>query len=120
MNGSKAEAAVADHNRSDAVPARNRAVRIPEDLRVVVGVKIDEAGRDDLPRRIDHARGVARAQAAYLGDSPVLDSDITAKPRHPGPVDYHSVANDRVEFRHRPSPPLIRGISAHAEAMALN
>ncbi len=45
----EAEAAVADHDRGDAVPARNRAVGIPEKLRVVMGVEVDESRRDDMP-----------------------------------------------------------------------
>ena len=47
------EAAVADHHRGDAVPAGERQVGIPEELRVVVRVEIDEAGRDDLAARVE-------------------------------------------------------------------
>ena len=39
------EAAVAGDDRRDAVPARRREPRIPEHLRVVVGVDVEEAGR---------------------------------------------------------------------------
>ena len=55
----EAEAAVADHDRRDAVPARQRAVRIPEQLRVVVRVQVDEAGRDDQAVGVEHAVRVA-------------------------------------------------------------
>ena len=46
-HGCEAETAVADYDRGDAVPARDGAVRIPEELRVVVGMQIDESGRDN-------------------------------------------------------------------------
>ena len=50
----EAESAVADRHRRDAVPTGQRAVRIPEDLGVVVGVEIDETGSDVHPRGVDH------------------------------------------------------------------
>ena len=45
------EAAVAGDHRRDAVPARRRQRGVPEHLRVVVGVDVDEAGGDDVPAR---------------------------------------------------------------------
>ncbi len=42
----KREAAVAHHRGGHAVPARVRARRVPEDLRVEVGVDVDEPRRD--------------------------------------------------------------------------
>src|SRR5215216_3835738 len=48
-DGREAEAAVAEHDRRDAVPAADGAPRVPPDLGVVVSVAVDEAGRDDLP-----------------------------------------------------------------------
>ena len=38
------DAAVAEHDRGDAVPARRRRVGIPCDLRVEMGVHVDEPG----------------------------------------------------------------------------
>ena len=40
--GAKAEAAVTNRDRGDPVPARQGAVRIPEDLCVVVRVQVHE------------------------------------------------------------------------------
>jgi hypothetical protein len=54
----EAEAAVPDHHRRHPVPAGERQVRIPEQLRIVVRVEIDEAGRDDHPARVEHPGGV--------------------------------------------------------------
>ena len=64
----EAEAAVADHHRRDAVPARQRAVRVPEDLGVVVGVQVDEARRDDQAVGVEHLVGLVGADLADLGD----------------------------------------------------
>ena len=49
--GGDGEAAVAGHDRGDAVEARRGERRVPEHLGVVVGVDVDEAGGDDVPRR---------------------------------------------------------------------
>ena len=58
------EAAVAGDDRRHAVPARRGERRVPEDLRVVVRVDVDEAGRDDVARR-------RRAPASRRGRSPM-------------------------------------------------
>ncbi len=47
------EAAVAHHDAGHAVPARAGAERIPRDLRVHVGVAVDEAGRHHVVARVD-------------------------------------------------------------------
>ena len=49
------EAAVAGHHGGDAVVRRRPQRRIPEHLRVVVGVDVDEAGRDRATRRVELA-----------------------------------------------------------------
>ena len=45
------DAAVAEHDARDAVPAARRGDRVPRQLGVEVGVDVDEAGRDDRTRR---------------------------------------------------------------------
>ena len=62
------EPAVADGDRGDAVPARQRAVRVPEDLGVVVGVQIDEAGGDVHAPGVDDLGGLAGVDPADGGD----------------------------------------------------
>src|SRR5262249_61314722 len=52
--GGEADAAVAHHHGGDAVVARRRAEPVPRDLRVEMGVDVDEAGRDELAARGDH------------------------------------------------------------------
>ena len=51
--GREADAAIAHHRRGDAVPGRRREVAVPDRLAVVMGVDVDEAGRDELAARVD-------------------------------------------------------------------
>ena len=83
------------------MPTRNRAVRIPEKLRVVMGVQIDEAGHDDHAAGVDHLVCLRCAfQIADLRDLAVLDTDVGLITRQPRAVDHHSTSDDYVEFRH--------------------
>ena len=50
-------AAVAEHDRGDAVPARRRRVGVPRELRVEVRVHVDEAGRDVRAVGVDARAG---------------------------------------------------------------
>jgi hypothetical protein len=74
----ESEATVADHDGRDAVPARQRQVRIPEQLGVVVRVEVDEARRHDLSAGVEDARGVRAAQPANPGDTTARDADVRA------------------------------------------
>ena len=89
------EAAVARHHGGDAVEARRLERRIPEDLRVVVGVDVDEAGRDGA------ARGVELALAAQLrpdlADHAVGDRHVGDAAGRAAAVEDRSAANH--EFR---------------------
>ena len=49
----EADAAVAHHDRGDAVPRRRREPRVPRDLGVVVGVDVDPARGDQQPVGVD-------------------------------------------------------------------
>ena len=49
----EADAAVAHHDRGDAVPRRRRERGVPGGLAVVVGVDVDEAGRDQRAVGVD-------------------------------------------------------------------
>jgi hypothetical protein len=72
------EAAVADHDGRDTVPARQCQVRIPEQLGIVVRVEVDEARRHDLSAGVEDARGVRAAQPADPGDTAARDADVGA------------------------------------------
>ena len=79
----EAEAAVAEHDGRDAVPAGDGAVRVPLNLRVVVGVEINEPGRDDQPVGINHPLRAGADASADAGNAPVLDPQIAPIARHP-------------------------------------
>ena len=85
------------------MPARQRAVGIPEELRVVVGVQVDEARRHDQAAGVDHLVGLVGADLADLGDHAVLDPDVAAKARQAAAVDDHAAANHAVVPGHASS-----------------
>ena len=98
----KAEAAVAQSHRRDAVPAGQGAVGVPENLGVVVGVQVDEAGGHDQALGVDFPLSVAAVQPADLGDATVLDGDIADVAGRPGPVDDGTASDDDVVGCHWP------------------
>ena len=97
--GGDSEAAVAHHDGRDPVPGRDGEHPVPQDLRVVVGVDVDEArghrGAVDLQR----ARGVA-SHLAQGGDTAVPDAQIAADSRSPAAVDQCSAADQEIEVTH--------------------
>ena len=61
-------------------------------------VQVNEAGRDQLPVRVDHTFGGRVRQHSNLGDNAVENCDVSAKSLAAGPVNDFAVANQRVEF----------------------
>jgi hypothetical protein len=100
-NGGKAKAAIANRDRRHAMPAANGAVRIPVQLGVIVGVKIDESWGHDEPAGIDHFRGVAAGQPADFGDLAVLDADVALVARDSRPINDRPAFNNGIELRHK-------------------
>ena len=68
------------------MPARDRAIRIPVNLRVVVCMQIDEARRNDKPRCIDHFFRVRDVDSSHLGDLAVFNSDVACDSRQASAV----------------------------------
>ena len=54
------------------MPSGERAVRIPENLRVVMRVQVDKTGCHNTARGVEDALGSLSFQAADLGDLPSL------------------------------------------------
>src|SRR5262249_31945915 len=86
------------------MPSRDRAIRIPEDLAVVVRVQIDEAGSYVQTVGIDRSYGVPRAEMTDLRDQSSLDPDVGLVSRIPRAVEDHSVLDDQVKRWHRRPP----------------
>src|SRR5262249_26831635 len=94
------EAAISQDHRSDSVPAGNGAPWVPSNLRIVVGVQIDEARRHDCAVGIDGAFGEAGRSPAYLRDSALPDPEVRAVARYAGSVDNRSAFDVDVILGH--------------------
>ena len=93
----RGEAAVAADDRRDAVEARGRRVPVPEQLGVVVSVRIDESRADDLPLCVDRAGGPIQRRAAGLldgDDASVPDAEVALLRGASGSIDEGSVLDD--------------------------
>ena len=93
------DAAVAHHDRRDAVPRRGREVVVPRRLAVVVGVDVDPSRRDQRAVRVDFA-ATGAVDRADRNDGAVLHRDIAGGRRRSGPVDDRATADDEVEVGH--------------------
>jgi hypothetical protein len=99
----EANSAVACDHSGDPVPAGRFQQAVPADLTVVVRVDVDEAGRDDLPGRVDRLgriafqRGASRPAATNLHDLAVPDGHIGLEPVRARPVDNGSACDLEVE-----------------------
>mgnify|MGYP003694434243 CR=1 FL=1 len=94
--GGDAEAAVAHHHRGHAVPGRDREHPIPHHLRVVVGMDVDEAGRDHEPVGVDRLCGGA-FRLAERGDAAAPDPDVATHAWPSRAVDHGAAPDDEIE-----------------------
>ena len=88
------------------MPTRQRAVRIPEHLGVVVRVQVDEAGGDVHAGGVDDLGTLPGIDPADSGDASAGDADVAAHPRCPGAVEDHPVLDDDVVGAHAVSHPI--------------
>ena len=91
----EADAAIAEHGGCDPVPARGREKGIPGGLAVVMGVDVDEAGRDQQAAGIDHPLRVAQL-VADGDDEPALHRHISRVGRRAGAVDDSAALDEDV------------------------
>src|SRR5439155_1031381 len=80
------ESVVTHEDGRHPVPDRGGAELVPEGLSVVVGVRVDDAGRHEEPVGVDR-RGRRATDLANLDDRAVLDGDIGAIAGEAGAVD---------------------------------
>ena len=92
----EADTAVADHGRRDAIPGRGRNLARPRDLRIVVGMKIDEPGSDNHPFCVDFL-GTTPGDLSDLDDACAGDRHIGVTWLRAGTVEDGAVADDEVE-----------------------
>ena len=108
--GREREPAVAAEHGGDAVHRRRARRRVPQQLRVVVRVEVDEAGRDHEVGRVDRARR-ALVDVADLDDPAVADA--RRRPRRDAPP-VPSTTVPPLIFRSSISAPLESGSCSSA------
>ncbi len=81
----KSESAIAHRDRRDAVLPRVRTGGIPEQLAVIVRVRVDEPGGDDQALGVDPPFGMGARKLADARDPPVADTQIGLEPGNPVP-----------------------------------
>ena len=102
LGRSDAKAAIANDRRRHAMPGRDAQHAVPQDLRVVVGVNVDEARRDDLARGVDR-RGGGTVGLAHGHDLAVLDAEVAHEARLAGAVNDHTAGDLQVVAHGCPS-----------------
>ena len=110
-----ADPAVAHHHGGHAVPRRRRDHRVPADLRIVVGVRIDESRGDDQVSGVDGARGGA-TDPADLDNFSIGDGDVAVPRRAAAAIDENAVPDQKIEC-HRAPPSWMQG--AHCASALL-
>ncbi len=93
------EPAVAGDHRGDAVEAARRGVGLEGELRVVVGVRVDDARGDDPAAGVE-LTGPRAVDEADLGDATARDGHVGPAPREPGAVHDDAVADHQVVGGH--------------------
>ena len=96
----KTKPAIPNGDGGHTVPTADRAVRVPVQLGIIVGVQIDESRSNDLPAGINLFFGVAAADFPNLSNLTVLDTKVGLVTRHLRPVDDRTVLNHCIELRH--------------------
>src|SRR5712692_11247511 len=93
------EPAVTGDHCGNSVPGRRGAQRIPEDLGVIVGVKIDEPRSNDQVRSVDHPFSTI-SDFPHCSNLPVRNGYISTKPRGASAIHDSAVFNEQI-VRHR-------------------
>src|SRR5262244_2866170 len=100
MQRGKTKPAVADGDRGHAVPTANRAVGIPVQLSIIVGVEINKPRGHDEPAGIDHLGRLVAVEPADLGDLAIFDANVSLVAWHPRPIDDRAAFYDGIELWH--------------------
>ena len=99
--------AVAHDDRGDAVPTAGGDLLVPADLAVVVGVDVDEAGRDEVATGVDLPVAGFGDAAVGCGDDgrdrAAPHRDVAGEGGSPGSVDDAGVSDDEISHWCTPS-----------------
>ena len=91
------ERAVAVHHGGDAVLERRPRLSVPEQLRVEMRVRVDEAGCDDEAVGVDRASCGRAPQVADRFDDAASDAEVSAALGRARSIDDAAIANQDVE-----------------------
>ena len=91
------------------MPARDRAVGVPANLGVIVGMQVYEPGGDDQAIHVDDLLGKAGRLPAELGNVAIANPHVGLVSRRPRPVDHRSAFNVEIKLSHRWFPPSMSG-----------
>src|SRR5262249_43754276 len=97
--GKQGERAIADQRGGDPVLGLRVAGRVPEDLRVEVGVDVDEPRGDQRATGVDALLTGRLEITTHLDDAPGADTDVQPLPGDPGAVDDGAAGDDQILFR---------------------
>ena len=119
FGGAQGEPAVAGEDRGHAVPRSGRRGRVPVQLRVVVGVDVDEARRDGQTVGVDDLARLDRvAERADLGDAAVVHCDIRGACRPARPVHDGAAPDEEIDRHQRVMPYRSRALVPKSPARA--
>ncbi len=112
------EAAVAGNHRRDTVERGGREIGVPEDLGVVVGVDVDEAGGDHVTRSVELA--LSTDGVVDRDDPSARYTDIGHESGPTGAVDDRPPANRQISrrVRHRIPPSCVNSPDPSSERRA--
>src|SRR5260221_14351957 len=107
MHRSEPKATVADHSRGYAVPAGDRAIRIPIDVGIVVRVEIGKGWRDNQAMHIERLASLMCTQPPDLDDASILNPKICLVAGNTCAVDEHAAVDDKIKLCHDNSSPFM-------------
>ena len=97
-HGRQGVAAIGGHHGGHPETGGRGQIRIPEEVRVEMRVRIDEPRSQDEVATADLLDGVSGHPTTDLGDPSVADGDISLGPGTPCAVDHGDVAKDQFMF----------------------
>ena len=93
----QSESAVTHHHARDSMPAAWLAHVIPKHLRIHVGMRIDETGRDNQPGGVDFLTSLT-IDLPHRHDPVSGHRHIASKPRGAGAIHNPSAPNNQIEI----------------------
>ena len=97
--GGEADSAIPHDRGGDAVVGRGQHGIVPRNLPVIMGVNVDEAGRDERAVGSDFTRG-GGGDLADFGNHAAADPDVGAESRAPRAINHFPASDDDIQHCH--------------------